>query len=56
MFRIFNMLLQNLANLGFGMSDVTYRATYTEFKFTDANGKKYTLWLTQEKEEENKDA
>ena len=48
MFRFFNMLLQNLTNIGVNITEVSLREKFTEIKFTDANGKKYSVWVNEE--------
>jgi len=48
MFRLFNMLLQNLTNSGADFKEVSYIETVVSFKFTDKDGNKYTCWVRKE--------
>ena len=54
MYRIFNMLLQNLKNMGANITEVAYKEEYLNIDFIDRDGNKYTGWFR--KVEENKNA
>ncbi len=54
MFRIFNMLLQNLTNMGSSFSGASFDEKSVNLEFTDSDGVKYSCWIC--KKEEKKDA
>ena len=51
MFRIFNMLVQNLTNMGNTITEVSCNDKYISFDFTDAKGNRYSGWVRKEEEE-----
>lgn len=54
MYRLFNMLLQNLTNMNVKFTEVTYNENYINIDYIDTDGNKYTGWFR--KVEEFKDA
>lgn len=51
MFRILNMILQILSNMGHNIVDLIYHDNYMSIEFTDKEGNKYSGWI---KKVENK--
>ena len=52
MFKIFNMLLQNLTNMGSNITDVSCDEKRFSFNFTDADGNVYSGWILKEEKKE----
>lgn len=48
MFRIFNVLIQNLTNMGHTFTDVSCDEKRIRFDFTDAEGNVYSGWIHKE--------
>ena len=48
--RIFNMLIQNLTNMGHSITQVNFWGDFTKAEFTDGK-KKYVVTISEEKEE-----
>ena len=57
MFRIFNMLVQNLSNMGNHINDIQFNDKYISIDFTDAEGNVYSGFIRkEEKKEETENA
>lgn len=48
MYRIFNMLIQNLRAIGASVTEVSFKEEYLNIDFTDKDGNKYTGWIRKE--------
>ena len=48
--RIFNMLIQNLTNMGHSITQVNFWDGFTKAEFTDGK-KKYVVTISEEKED-----
>ena len=53
MFRIFNMLIQNLTNLGNRLNEATLNDKFIDINFTDDQGNVYSVFVRKIDKEEN---
>ena len=52
MFRIFNMLIQNLTNLGNRLNEATLNDKFIDINFTDDQGNVYSMFIRKVDKEE----
>ena len=53
MYRIFNMLIQNLKNMGANITEIAFKEEYLSIEFTDSEGNEFEGWIRRVEEIKN---
>ena len=56
MFRLFNMLIQNLTTMGNRLNEATLNDKFVDINFTDDQGNVYSVFVRKVDKEENENA